>query len=136
MEDVSYSHQAYKQAHKELLILKANHMWRDAKVINGLRRITAHFENLPFSDLKTLANALRDYPSTLILLGTSIRDKVNLICTRSQDLDHINANLVLKDAIIQLGGKGGGTLEMAHGGAPKVDSKQVSKVLMESILSI
>jgi len=127
--------QAYKHAKKELLTLEAGQMWKDAEVRNGLCRITAHYENRPFSDLKIIAAILREKPSTLIFLATSVDSKLNLLCARSQDLTDINSNTILKNAVIRLGGKGGGTPEMAQGGAPLTESELILKTFKTSIQS-
>ena len=67
-------------------------MWGEAEIVGEIKRITTYSENLTFSDLKILANILRDRPKTLILLATSNGDKINLLCTKSKDLDDFDAN--------------------------------------------
>jgi alanyl-tRNA synthetase len=50
-------------------------------------------------------------------------------------MEGVDAGKMIQTAVNLLNGKGGGTSEMAHGGAPITDPQTVIEVLSQSIVS-
>jgi len=71
--------------------------------------------------LKQMAALLRARPQAVGLLASTAGDKVNVIFCRSDDAT-IHVGNLLRDALAQLGGRGGGRPEYAQGGGVPVSA--------------
>jgi alanyl-tRNA synthetase len=119
---------------KTLMEFEAKILWKNTPETEGIRKVFAHWENYSFADIRAIAEALRQHPKALILLGTTEDKNIRLLCTRSEDLSHVDASKILKKAAENLHGRGGGSLAMAQGGAPKTKHKTVMEAFQKAIL--
>jgi alanyl-tRNA synthetase len=133
--EVSNTSKAIKNVRKEIMEIEGDKLWNNAQVISGRKYIHAYLEDRDYEDLMVLVNRLRSYPTTIILLAIREENNIRLVCSRSVDMEEINAGKVMQTAVNLLNGKGGGTPEMAHGGAPITDPQTVIEVLSQSIVS-
>jgi alanyl-tRNA synthetase len=108
-------------------------LWLETIPINGIKGVFAHWEDLSMEDLRELTNYLRNYSKTVIPLAATQGDKLFLISARSKDILDIQAHSILNAALKFFGGKGGGTDEMAQGGAPKPEYKKIASVLQNCL---
>jgi alanyl-tRNA synthetase len=93
----------------------ANALWASA-ALAGERRVVAHVLEAPVDRAKLVAQALRSRPGAVVLLG--IRgERAQLVFTRADDVA-LDASALLRAALTEVGGKGGGRPDWAQGGAP------------------
>lgn len=135
-EETSEYRQAYNNIHNEFLHLEAERIWHKTEEVDGMKRIYAYWDNRPGKDLQEIANRLRKFNGALILLASTDDGKVRLLCTRSDDLSNFHANELLKETTQILGGRGGGSSEMAQGGAPATDHEKILKTLRKVIQNL
>jgi len=118
-----------QQAQQAFAEMEAHHLWQAASVHKGARRIVKHWEARSFSEIQTLARQLQGLPNTAAFLMITEGDSLRLICTRSHDLEKMDANACLRAALGELGGRGGGTPTLAQGGAPLTTPEAALEVL-------
>jgi len=88
----------------------------DAEVIQDVKIIKEIYSNVDLKYINTICSKLVSYPNVVALFGVEAEDKAHLLFMRSKDLKAINMNLLLKDAITLIDGKGGGSDFSAQGG--------------------
>lgn len=91
-------------------ILNNSEHIEDVKIIKNI------FENSDLKYINLLASKLVSYPKVIVLLAIKTEDKAQLLFMCSKDLKVISMNLLLKDAITLIDGKGGGSDFSAQGG--------------------
>lgn len=128
-KEIVDSHRKIKEIQKAYLPYEAENIWQMASKTGGLRRIHAHWVGRDYDDIRIIADLLRQHEKTVLLLALTEKDKVRLICTRSNNLVDFDSAWVLKQALDLLGGRGGGSAEYAQGGAPISDNQSVSDIL-------
>ncbi|MBM7869972.1 alanyl-tRNA synthetase [Clostridium pascui] len=84
--------------------------------INGVKIIKNIFDNGDLKYINLLASKLVSYPKAIVLFAIKTEDKAQLVFMCSKDLKVISMNLLLKDAITLIDGKGGGSDFSAQGG--------------------
>jgi len=124
---------AYTKTRKELLNLIADQLWSECAPIHGIKGIFAHWEDYTKEDLREITTRLKRLPKTCALLAATEGENIQFICSKSSDLGEINATFILNKALNKLGGRGGGSPEMAQGGAPKTDHQTLLKVFRETL---
>ncbi len=88
----------------------------NAAPANEKHRIVAKvFTDKDAGATKTLAQNLQQYPGTLALLAATGGGKLTLIFARAADVD-VHVGNLLRDALRQFGGSGGGRPDFAQGG--------------------
>jgi alanyl-tRNA synthetase len=70
----------------------------------------------PTERVKQVAQALRLRPGAVVLIGIT-GERPQLVFTRADDVD-LDVAALLRNAVIGVGGKGGGRPDWAQGGAP------------------
>jgi len=91
-------------------------MVSEAECIQDVKVIKEVYKDVDLKYVNTVASKLVSYPNVVALLGVEAEDKAHLVFMRSKDLKIINMNLLLKDAITLIDGKGGGSDFSAQGG--------------------
>lgn len=119
---------------KDLMSLVAEKIWQETIPINGIKGVIGLWEDYSMDDLRAITNYLRDFPNTIILLATIQGEKISLISSKTKDLKEIQADSILSMALEKLGGKGGGTEEMAQGGVIKTDQHNIIKILQDTLI--
>lgn len=85
----------------------------------GVQMTVADVENLGMDELRTVGDLLRDrMGSGIVLLGSSLNDKVNFIAMATKDVVAcgFHAGKVIKEVAAVAGGGGGGRPDMAQAG--------------------
>ena len=118
---------------KELLAYKAEDIWKEIPISNDLKVIYRHYIDWTIKDLRDFSKSLRRQQNTIILLASTYAGSIRLVCSRSEGLKNVDAGKILTKASKLLGGKGGGSSEMAQGGAPLNDSEIINECLYQSI---
>lgn len=125
---VSFKRQIEKleATNKEIAALKieqaksmTKELYREAEETGGVKVITRVFTGMNPADLTTLTSIFSAFPDVVALL-VSVDDeqkRVNLAFVKSPQLPmKINMNDVLKSVLPMIGGKGGGSAQLAQGG--------------------
>jgi alanyl-tRNA synthetase len=116
-EEAKTTRRALHKAQAALMHFEADRLWTMTPEVEGVRRIVAHWTDRTFADARAIAGRLREQPRTLLLLAVTEEKGVRLVCARSDDLPHLNAGTILREAASALGGRGGGSPAVAQGGA-------------------
>lgn len=119
---------AQKSQHK--LLEELAEFWAGELASNAPGTQNFHLVKQVFSDrdvvfVKLLAQKLSRHDKVVALLGTTV-GQPTLVLSRSADVD-IDVSALLKGALSSVGGRGGGTKDLAQGGVPQAD--QVSALL-------
>jgi alanyl-tRNA synthetase len=82
--------------------------------------VVRSFDGWPAQDLRTLASKLTQLQPCVALLG-SRAEKAHVVFAQSEGLPH-DVGALLKDALVLLGGKGGGRGNLVQGGGENKDA--------------
>ena len=88
---------------------------------DGVRVVKQTFEGRDAESLKKLAHALIARPKMIVLLGSRDKETARLVFARSPDTPG-DMNVLMRDACVQLDGRGGGKPDMAQGGGSKLQN--------------
>jgi alanyl-tRNA synthetase len=122
---------AQKQHHKlleELAELWSEKMAASAPEQNGRRLVKQEFADREVAFVKLLAQKLSHHAGLIALLGTAL-GQPTAILARAADVD-LDAGAIMKEALASVGGRGGGSKDLAQGGVP--DAAKLVE-LMESV---
>jgi len=122
-----------EKARVELMAVEADRLWSGAAEEAGVRRVVAHWTDRSFSEARAAAIRLRDKARTVALLAVTEARGVRIVCARSSDLPEVDAGAILRAAAGALGGKGGGSSEMAQGGAGPHEPEAVMVALQAAV---
>ena len=108
------------------------------KVINDVNFVSKIIHNIQPSELKSMVDDLRKDTSGIFCLITIFEEKASIVIGITSDLtDKYNAVDLVKIAVTQLGGKGGGgRKDLAQGGGPDFSSADAALESIESNLSV
>jgi alanyl-tRNA synthetase len=108
----------------------------DAHEIDGIRVITKEFENLENTQLRSIAEHLRNKLGTgIVVLASQKQGKVALLVAVTANIaDRFNANSLIKEIAPIVGGGGGGKSEMAEAGGKAPE--RIGLALEESLRAI
>ncbi len=125
-------HREVRRLRLEAMEHEAPRLWESAPAIDGIKTIVGHRADSDLESLRRLAAILRTYPRTLILLATTEAKGCRYLAARSDDLP-FDAAALLREALAPLGGRGGGSAQMAQGGGPPRDAATVEAALREAV---
>jgi len=98
-----------------VLGVEAENLAAAADAVGDLRLVTALFENKPSSELRSLANKLRNEPDLVAVLASYDGAKLTMLAACGQDTG-LNARDLLQNHLAPFGGRGGGDAGLAQGG--------------------
>jgi alanyl-tRNA synthetase len=107
-----------KELLEEALKYEAERLVKETEASGTFRLVIKVFPDRDLEEVKGLANRLAEHPGTVALLAAT-KDKADLVFARSSDLA-FDMNLLMKEAVSRIGGKGGGRQNFAQGGGPLV----------------
>jgi alanyl-tRNA synthetase len=122
---------AQKQHHKlleELAELWSEKMAASAPEQNGRKLVKQVFADREVAFVKLLAQKLSHHAGLIALLGTAL-GQPTAILARAADVD-LDAGAIMKASLASVGGRGGGSKDLAQGGVP--DAAKLVE-LMESV---
>ncbi|OQA23548.1 MAG: Alanine--tRNA ligase [Chloroflexi bacterium ADurb.Bin360] len=134
LEDNRLLRRSQQQTQQTFAEMEAQLLWQATSVSKGARRIVKHWEARSFGEIQALARQLQNLPNTAAFLMVTEGDSLRLICTRSHDLEKMDANAYLRAALGELGGRGGGTPTLAQGGAP-LTPPEAALVVLNKVLA-
>jgi len=126
-----------KSLHKEmgrlketLLAAEADALWAAAPVTaQGRKVIRGYWPERGFEEVRWIASRLRARPQTAVLLACGPAQAVKVVCARSDDWPELHAGTLLRALLDPLGGKGGGSPQVAQGGVSLADAEPLRAVL-------
>ena len=91
-------------------------MIENAEKINNMSIITKIYENKTMNYINKISNKISEEDNVVGLFALINNDKLNLLFSCSKNLENLDMNLLLKDSIKLVDGKGGGSKTLAQGG--------------------
>ena len=91
-------------------------MIENAESINNMNIIVKTYENKSMNYINKIANKISEKDNNIGLFALVNNEKLNVLFTCSKKLVNLDMNLLLKDAIKLVDGKGGGSKILAQGG--------------------
>jgi alanyl-tRNA synthetase len=133
-DEIKLANRALHKSQSQLWEFEAERIWAKAPKQDGVRWIMAHWIR-PFEAARAIASNLRERPRTLVLLAVGDEEGkgLRMVCARSDDLPEVNAAEVLRDAVGELGGRGGGSATMAQGGGPGAPPEAIMAALTAAL---
>ena len=120
-EESRASRKSREQLHEELASLYAERMLSETQDIGGRKIITHTFTDRDLTFIKLLAQRLaRQSSSTVALLGAMSAPPA-LVFAQSPG-QPFDMGALMKEALAKLGGRGGGSRDMAQGGPSQADA--------------
>ena len=87
-----------------------------AEKINNMNVIVKVYENKTMNYMNKIANKIIEKENNIGLFALKNDDKLNLLFACSKNLEKMDMNILLKDSIKLIDGKGGGSKVLAQGG--------------------
>lgn len=123
-----------KELRDQLVEYEAARLLSEADNKRGFTLISASFDGRDARELRLLASRLTTGENVVALLGTA-GEKSQLIFSRSANLN-ANMGALLKEAVGQLGGRGGGQPAFAQGGGVSATVDQIRAVIDQAASSL
>ncbi|ABW20212.1 alanyl-tRNA editing protein [Alkaliphilus oremlandii] len=114
--DINDLHSSVRALRSEVICHTVEKMLRDAETIDGIKVIKEVYQNIDLKYVNNIATQLTAYPNVIALFGIEADDKAHLLFAQSKELKLLSMNVLLKDAITLIDGKGGGSDFSAQGG--------------------
>jgi alanyl-tRNA synthetase len=119
LDEIKSLHKQLEQSQDELAAAQATALLAETPEKNGRKLIVRTFSGRDLNSLKLLAQKLTRQSASVALLATDSPQPA-LVFAQSAGQPY-DMGVLLKQAMSQLGGRGGGTKDLAQGGAPKSD---------------
>ena len=119
---------AQKRQHtllEEIAELRAAELCANARTVGKFKVVQQVFTDRDLTFIKLLAQKLTKFPGMLVLLG-STASPAAVVFARSGDVE-ADVSILMKEAMASVGGRGGGSKDLAQGGVP--DAARVAPVL-------
>jgi alanyl-tRNA synthetase len=120
VEEVRSLRKEREQLQGELAAAQAVAMLAGAPERDGRRVVVRAFADRDVNALKTLAQALVRQSSNVVALLAGTSPQVSLVFAQTPG-GPADMRALMKEAVTALGGRGGGTKDMAQGGAPSAE---------------
>ena len=120
LDEIRALRKQYEQSLDELAAAQAAALLAETPENNGRKLITRTFADRDLNFLKLLAQKLTRQSSTAIALLATASPQPALVFAQSPGQPH-DMGALMKETLAKLGGRGGGTKDMAQGGAPKAE---------------
>jgi alanyl-tRNA synthetase len=118
---------------EELAVFHAEKLVADAPVTEGVRLIVREFKDRDRDYVRLLASrTAAAAPSTAVILCAGEADPVRVFVARSRDLA-FDCGRMLREALVQLGLRGGGSPDMAQTDVPRAQASALLDSLAASI---
>ncbi len=120
LDEIKFLRKQREQSLEELAAAQASAMLAETPEANGRKLIVRTFADRDLNFVKLLAQKLtRQSPNALALLATT-SPQPSLIFAQSAGQPH-DMGALLKETMTKLGGRGGGSKDLAQGGVPSAE---------------
>ncbi len=116
LDEVKSSQKAYGRTLEELATLEAERIVIATADRNGLKLVTKVFADRDLPSVKLLAQKITKHPGVVALLG-STQSPAAIVFAQSPGGTH-DMGALMKRAMSECGGRGGGNCDIAQGGVP------------------
>ncbi len=129
-DEVKSLHKELGRLKEALLEVEADALWEAAPATaQGRKVIRAYWPERGFEEVRWIASRLRARPQTVALLACGPAQAIKLVCARSDDQADVHAGTLLRALVEPLGGKGGGSPQVAQGGVSLADAEPLRAAL-------
>lgn len=125
LEEIRALRKQLEQSQEELATAQASSLLAETPETNGRKLITMMFADRDLNFIKLLAQKItRQSPNAVALLATT-HSQVALVFAQSAGRPH-DMGALMKDVLSKMGGRGGGSKDLAQGGAPSVQGLEAA----------
>jgi len=121
LEEIRGERKAGEHLLEELAELRAAKLLADATLMNGRKLIVRIESERDLGFIRLLAQKLTRLEANVVALLGATSGAVSIVFAQSKGLPFDMAAL-LKEVLAKMGGRGGGTRDMAQGGAPRAEN--------------
>ena len=125
LEDVKLATKASERLLDELAELQAARLLAEVAPVNGRKVIARVYPDRDLVFIRLMAQKLTRQESSVVALLASTSSQVSLVFAQSKGMS-FDVGVLLKEILGKLGGRGGGTKDMAQGGAPKAEGLETA----------
>lgn len=125
LEDVKLATKASERLLDELAELQAARLLAEVAAVNGRKVIARVYPDRDLVFIRLMAQKLTRQESSVVALLASTSSQVSLVFAQSKGMS-FDVGVLLKEILGKLGGRGGGTKDMAQGGAPKAEGLETA----------
>jgi alanyl-tRNA synthetase len=126
LEEIRTLRKQREQSLEELAQAQAAALLAETPESNGRKTVVRTFSDRELNFIKLLAQKLTRLSSNVVALLATKSPQPSLVFAQSPGLPH-DMSALLKEVMAKLGGRGGGSKDMAQGGAP--DEKRLEEAL-------
>ncbi len=120
MEEIRSLRKQVEQSQDELATAQATALLAEAPASNGRKLIVRTFPDRDLNSIKLLAQKLTRQSDAVIALLASTSPQPALVFAQSAGQPY-HMGALIKETLAKLGGRGGGSKDLAQGGIPKAD---------------
>lgn len=126
-----------QQLKNQQVAQKSISLGNNVREINGVKVLVSHLHNFDSKMLRTIVDNLKNQlGSAVIVLATSVEDKITVIAGVTKDLtDQVKASDIVVHLAFQVGGKGGGRPDLAQGGGRDIASLPAALKSLDNMLA-
>jgi alanyl-tRNA synthetase len=139
LEEMRVLRKQREQSQEELAAAQAEAMLAETSEVNGRKLVVRTFADRDMNSLKLLAQKLTRLAPNAVTLLASTSPQPSLVFAQSQSgqsgLPH-DMGALLKETMAKLGGRGGGSKDMAQGGVPSGDGLEAALQEIAARLSV
>lgn len=118
LEEVRAMRKSGEHLLEELAELQAARLLADAVPLNGRKFIVRIFSDRDLTFIRLLAQKLTRLEVNVVALLAATSEQASLVFAQSKGMP-FDMGALLKESLADLGGRGGGSRDMAQGGAPR-----------------
>ncbi len=115
------------ELNNKLLDYRAEELLDLAEDVNGIKVISKVFTSTDFNELKLTASRLTEEKKVIVIMGQRDDSAARLVLSRSEDIENINMNQMIKAPLKLIDGNGGGNEVTAQGGGS--DQENIDKAV-------
>lgn len=132
-EEIRATRKSVEHLLEEIAELQAVRLLADATVQNGRKTIVQVFADRDLAFVRLLAQKLTRLETNVVALLVARSGQTSLVFAQSKGMP-FDMGLLLKQVLAKLGGRGGGSKDLAQGGVPAPEG--LESVLSEAALSL
>jgi alanyl-tRNA synthetase len=133
LEEIRTTRKSVEHLLEEIAGLQAARLLAEATVQDGRKTIVQVFTDRDLAFVRLLAQKLTRLETNVVALLVAKSEQASLVFAQSKGMP-FDMGLLIKQVLAKLGGRGGGSKDLAQGGAPVAEG--LESVLSEAALSL